>query len=53
MGEREAGTYDLQHERMAMLGIAVDELWIHYAALCGTYSGRELEAYLVSRVVSL
>jgi hypothetical protein len=46
MGEHEAGTYDLQHERMAMLGIAVDELWIHYAALCGTYSRRELQAYL-------
>ena len=46
LGERDAGTYDLQQERMAMLGIAVDELWIHYAALCGTYSRLELEAYL-------
>ena len=46
MGERDADTYDLQLERMATLGIAVDDLWIQYAALCGTCSRLELEAYL-------
>jgi hypothetical protein len=44
--EREADTYDVQCERMGLLGVSVDELWINYAALCGTYSRRELEAYL-------
>ena len=46
MGEHDAATYDLQLERMARLGIAVDDLWIQYAALCGTCSRLELEAYL-------
>ena len=46
MGERDAATYDLQLERMATLGIPVDDLWIQYAALCGSCSRLELEAYL-------
>ena len=46
LDEREAGTYELQHEQMVMLGITVEELWIHYVGLCGTYSQLEIEAYL-------
>ena len=46
LSAREADTYDVQRERMGLLGVSLDELWINYAALCGTYSRLELEAYL-------
>lgn len=46
MREPDAPMHDLQLERMATLGIAVDDLWIQYAALCGSCSRLELEAYL-------